>query len=128
MNAKRILLAGMVLVLTGACAWAATEASGNAGFAVIPDNEAAQILGGLGWACNTKQWDSAFYGCGDTGDCSYWILFYETWQCGPADSGECDDSGLVTGMSWGACTWYPEYQLCWYDGPGYDVPVNGCMP
>ncbi len=127
MNTKRILLAGIVLALTVGCTWAATEASATAGFAVIPDNEAAQILGGLGWACNTLQWPEEFYPCGATEeDCSTWTLFYETWQCGPADSGQCDDSGLVIGLSWGACAWDPEFGSCFYDGPGYDVPVNGC--
>ncbi len=38
MNTKRILLAGMVLVLTGACAWAATEISG---FTAVRESEAA---------------------------------------------------------------------------------------
>ncbi len=127
MNTKRILLAGMVLVLTGACVWAATEASGTAGFAVVPDNEAAQIRGGLGWTCTHLHQESAFYPCGDTEeDCSTWVIQYETWECEVASSGQCDDSGLVIGFSWGACAWDPEFGSCFYDGPGYDVPVNGC--
>lgn len=49
MNIQRILFAVVVLALTVGCTWAATQASDTAGFSVIPDNEAAQILGGVGW-------------------------------------------------------------------------------
>ncbi len=129
MNIQRILLAVVVLVLTVGCTWAATEASGTAGFAVVPDNEAAQILGGLGWTCTQQRQESRFYPCGETeGECTYWVIQYETWECEVAPSGECDESGIVIGFSWGACAWNPEFGYCWYDGPGYDVPVNGCVP
>lgn len=128
MNIQKTLFAVAVLALMVGCTWAATEASGAAGFAVIPDNEAAQILGGVGWACNTKQWDNEFYPCGETEeDCSVWVLFYETWQCGDAPSGECYENTIVTGLSWGACAWNAEFGYCWYDGPGYDVPVYACV-
>ena len=55
MNMKRILLAGMVLVLTGACAWAAPEISDTAGFTALPDREAPQIVGGAGWVCDYNE-------------------------------------------------------------------------
>jgi hypothetical protein len=54
MNIKGILLGVVVFVLTAGYAWGATEVSCTAGFTVVPDNEAAQIVGGAGWACNTR--------------------------------------------------------------------------
>jgi len=129
MNIKRILLAVVVLTLTVGCTWAATEASGTGGFAVIPDNEAVQILGGYGWQCNTLQWPEDYWPCGYTEeDCSTWVYWYETWQCGPAASGQCDDSGLVIGLRWGGCVWDPVLEVCERDGTAEDVPVNGCEP
>lgn len=128
MNVQRIPFAVVVLALTVGCTWAATQASG---FAVIPENEASQILGGLGWQCNTLQWEyddeNLCHNYGTEEDCTYWVLFYDTWQCGVADSGQCDDSLIVIGFAWGACAWDPEFEYCWYDGPGYEVPVYGCV-
>jgi hypothetical protein len=129
MNIKGILLAVVVLALTVGCTWAATEASGTAGFAVIPDNEAVQILGGVGRQCNVLYSSEDYYPCGYTEeDCNVWVYTYEVWQCGWAPSGECDDSAYVTGWRWGGCIWYPEVEggVCGRDGTAEDVPVNAC--
>lgn len=131
MNMQRILFAVAVLALTVGCTWGATQASDTAGFAVIPDNEAAQIRGGLGWTCTREQWPDELYPCDDyesQEECTYWTLFYRTWECELADSGQCDDSAIVIGFSWGPCVWSPEYGDCWYGDTGYDVPVYGCVP
>ncbi|MCI0484395.1 MAG: hypothetical protein L0Y78_07420, partial [candidate division NC10 bacterium] len=93
MNIQRILLAVAVLALTVGCTWAATEASDTTGFAVIPDSEAAQIRGGLGWDCNDLKWTFDYSLCDEYGteeDCTYWVIQYETWGCEPAPSGQCD--------------------------------------
>jgi len=128
MNINRILLAVVVLALTVGCTWAATEASGNAAFPVIPHNEAAQILGGDGWQCNVLVWDANYYPCGSTEeDCSVWVYTFETRQCGWAPSGECDDSAVVLGLVWGYCVWNPQGAGdCSPDGTWWEVPVYGC--
>ncbi|MCX5646844.1 MAG: hypothetical protein NTZ17_19525 [Phycisphaerae bacterium] len=127
MNAKRILLAGMVLVLTGARAWAATEAPRTAGFAVIPDDEAAQVTGGdgVGYECNVLQRPTFYWPCGDESqsECSTAYAYNEAWSCSATRFGECYDQPTIVG--WQAqCEWTNECQQS-----GDWVPVWGtdCM-
>ena len=126
MNIKRILLAVVVLALTVGCAWASTEASAAAGFAVVPDNEAAQIIGGDGWTCTYLEWSAGYAPCGYTEEtCSQWYDFFEVWRCESADSGECYES-VVVGLRYGNCAWDPEFEVCGRDGTAWDVPVYAC--
>jgi hypothetical protein len=121
MNSKRILSVIVVLSLVVGCAWASTETSGTAGFIVIPDEEAAQIVGGDGRACNTQVQIEGWWWCDGTWmgsdplpewDCSgQFTYIYERWVCGDAPSGECYETWM-TGQAWCACQWYPEYQNC----------------
>jgi hypothetical protein len=129
MNIQRSLFAVAVLALTVGCTWGTTEAFDTAGFTVIPDNEAAEILGGVGWACNELQWPEHFEReCGGAqAECSYWLYWYETHKCGTALSGQCDDSVIVIGFSWGDCVWWPEFEFCGYY-TAYDGYVYGCVP
>jgi len=118
MDAKRILLASMVLVLTFGCTWAATQASGTAGFAVIPDDEAAQIVGGDGYVCDLEHalWPDIRRYCFNNGSqtaCGTddWDWLIPRYGCVPAESGECPTYYLVV-YEWGDCGWYPEYEGC----------------
>lgn len=106
MNMKRILLAVVVVVLAVGGAWASTEISKTVGFTTIPDNEAAQIVGGSGRACNTLVQPFLYWPCGRTpSTCSTTYVFNEAWQCGDAPSGECEDI-MTAYWYWAPCTWY----------------------
>jgi hypothetical protein len=127
MNMKRVLLAGMVLVLTGACAWAETEI---AGFAAIPESEAAQIVGGDGYVCDyTKSitHGPTFVPCVDNGNhtgCLYgaWYYEYPRYGCKAAESGECYTDVYVH-FEYGACAWKGETPHCAYDGEVYFIYI-----
>ena len=98
----------VVLVLTVGCTWGATEAIGTTGFAVIPDNEAAQMIGGdgVGYECNQLCWPTFRLEC-DTqpqSACSTAYAFNETWMCGYTGSGECYDVPTIVGW-WADCEW-----------------------
>ncbi len=129
MNTKGILLAGLVLVLTGAYAWGATEISG---FTAVPESDAAQIVGGAGYVCDTENpiTDPNYVGCmnnlNDTG-CLYgaWYIIYARYGCVPAESGDCY-TDLYLHMEYGACGWYPEVGACIPEGEVYPIYVEAC--
>lgn len=106
MNMNRILFAVVVLALMVGCVWASTETASTAGFTVIPDNEAAQIVGGSGRQCNTLLWPLMYWPCGRTPEtCVETYVFNVAWQCGDAPSGVCDD--IETDCWYVApCAWY----------------------
>jgi hypothetical protein len=124
MNIKGILLAVVVLALMVGCTWAAPEA----GFAVVPDNEAGQIVGGFGYQCTGVRWPFAIWNCGDDQACDIWVVWFAVGQCAPALSGECDDTQLMLGLIWGDCAQDPDTGACSPDGSYWEADVYGCQP
>ncbi|MCI0484397.1 MAG: hypothetical protein L0Y78_07430 [candidate division NC10 bacterium] len=131
MDAKRILLAGMVLVLAGACAWAAPEVSG---FTPVPESDAAQIVGGDGYVCDTTLGHEItppeFLPCQNNWNgtgCLYgaWLIIYPRYGCVPAESGDCY-TDLYLHMEYGACGWYPESGGCIPYGEVTTIYVDAC--
>jgi hypothetical protein len=120
MNTKKMLLAvGMLILLAGLNNRAASEAA----FAVIPDKEAVQIVGGSGRACNVQVQIEGWYWCDGTWmdnpplpeeDCwgGQFTYLYEYWVCGDAPSGQCEDNIEMWIVVWCPCEWFPEYQNC----------------
>ncbi len=132
MNTKRILLAGMVLVLSGACAWGATEISG---FTAVPENEAAQIVGGdgYGYYCDLAHplYPEVWIPCQPNGynpptDCAYsnWYFLELRYGCAEGGSGYCYNYDMEGGY-FGECGWNPEVGECWYMSEDV-IPVSAC--
>jgi len=131
MNAKRIVLVSMALVLTGACAWGAT---GTSGFTPVAENEATQIVGGdgVGYVCDIEnpitppELVQCYNNGNDTG-CLYgaWYWIMPRLECVWAGSGECYNVPLVQ-IEYGACTWKAETKECKYDGEVYFLYVDAC--
>lgn len=133
MNGKKVLLAGMVLVLTGACVWGATEASG---FTAVPESEAAQIVGGdgYGYYCDLAHplYPEVWIPCSANGynnGCAYsnWYFLEIRYGCAEGGSGECYNYEMEGGL-YGECEWNPEAGEsgeCWYISE-YVIPVLAC--
>jgi hypothetical protein len=126
MNAKRILLAGMVLVLTGACVWGATEISG---FTAVTESEAAQIVGGAGYVCDYNHsicGGPDYHWCTNNGNNTNcldgaWYVIYPRYGCVEAESGECPTEPLVF-CEYGACAW--DGANCHADGEVYFLVIE----
>lgn len=104
MDTKRILSAVVVLVLMGACAWAATEISG---FTTVPESEAAQIVGGdgVGYECFLTS-PRLILLCSDEpqSQCSTAYALNPTYTCAYTGSGECYDEPTIFGW-YAECEW-----------------------
>ena len=120
MNTKIFLWAGIVLVLTVGCAWAAPEVPDTAGFTAVPDNEAAQIVGGTGRVCDLQNpvYEEYVLMCSNNGDPNHpgcatgkWYYQMARYRCADAESGECYEYFMVY-QEHGDCGWYPEYEEC----------------
>jgi hypothetical protein len=137
MNGKRIVFALVVLALTIGCAWGATGISATGGFAVVPDKEAVQIIGGDGKTCTHMIQEYHWFWCDGTymdippasPDCDggYLSVYPERWECEDAPSGECDDSNLMDGLYFCQCHWYAESQTCEVDGEWQRWVVYACQ-
>ncbi len=113
MNIQRTLFAAVVLALMFGCTWAATEASDTAGFAVIPDNEAGQIIGGdgVGYEC-LLGYPRFYLPCEDEtqqSQCSTAYAFNAMYYCAYTGSGECYDMPTIVGW-WADCEWTDKCQ------------------
>jgi hypothetical protein len=108
---NRILLAVVVLALMVGCVWASTETASAAGFTVIPDNEASQMIGGdgVGYECNQMCWPTFHVTCEEESQsmCSDAYAFNETRMCGYTGSGQCYEEQTVVGW-WAECEWTNE--------------------
>ncbi len=121
MNSKRILSAIAVLALTVGCAWASTSVSAAAGFTVIPDQEAVQIVGS-GRACTDEVQAEGWYWCDGQWMVSDPLPYEECggnfvvtsgiWACEDAPSGECYADIPKWMYYWCPCQWFPEYETC----------------
>jgi hypothetical protein len=123
MNAKMVLSVLAVLVLMGACAWAATEISG---FTAVPESEAAQIVGGdgVGYECFLSS--PRFYlPCGDEpqSQCSTAYAFNATYTCAYTGSGVCYDQPTIIGY-YAECEWTNE---CEQSGDWVPLWGTTCM-
>lgn len=118
-------MAVVVLALTVGWAWASTEISSTAGFTLVPDKEAAQVVGGQGRTCTDLYWTNMWFDCIESGDScgeSYW--FFETWGCEDAPSGICPE-GYKVGWIWCYCQGEPPN--CSPDGNWYPCYVWACL-
>ncbi len=130
MNTKRILLGGMALVLTGACAWAATE---TPGFTPLAESEAAPVVGGDGYVCDyyhSITGDPEFWPCSNNGNNTgclegVWCYKMARYGCVPAESGDCY-TDLMMFVEYGACAWDADQGYCAYDGEVYFDYIEAC--
>jgi hypothetical protein len=126
MKTKRSLSVGMVLVLAVTCVWTSAEPFYTAGFTVIPDNEAEQILGGGGRVCDLSHPSTTefFVPCMDNGDGTgclygYWVYQMARYKCTDAESGECYEYYMPY-LEYGECGWSPEAETCVYTSVDFE--------